>query len=66
MEPGFGPRDENEAINGAGILNSFDLYITPDGDLKSFPWMSCYKIIEIDIFQPNESLYKINLCHVIK
>lgn len=37
MEPGFGPRDENEAINGAGILNSSDLYITPDGDLKSFP-----------------------------
>lgn len=32
-DPGFGPRDENEAINGAGTFTSWDLYITADGDL---------------------------------
>lgn len=33
LVPGFGPRDENEAINGALILTSSDLYITADGVL---------------------------------
>lgn len=33
FEPGFGPRDENDAINGALTLTSSDLYITADGDL---------------------------------
>lgn len=35
-DPGFGPREEKEAINGAGTLTSWDLYITADGDLHSF------------------------------
>lgn len=34
-EPGFGPRDENEATNGAEILTAWDLYITAEGDLQS-------------------------------
>lgn len=35
FDPGFGPREEKEAINGAGTLTSWDLYITADGDLHS-------------------------------
>lgn len=33
-DPGFGPLDENEAANGAGVFTSWLLYITADGDLK--------------------------------
>lgn len=32
-DPGFGPRDEKEATNGAGTFTSWDLYITADADL---------------------------------
>jgi hypothetical protein len=32
-DPGFGPRDEKEAIKGAGTFTSWVLYITADGDL---------------------------------
>ncbi len=34
-DPGFGPRDENEATNGAGVFFiSWVLYITADADLQ--------------------------------
>lgn len=36
FDPGFGPREEKEAINGARTLTSWDLYITADGDLHSY------------------------------
>ena len=32
-DPGFGPRDEKEATNGAGTINSWDLWIIADGNL---------------------------------
>jgi hypothetical protein len=32
-DPGFGPRDEKEATNGAGTSTSWDLYITADENL---------------------------------
>jgi len=33
LDAGFGPLDENEAVNGAGIFTSCVLCITADGDL---------------------------------
>jgi len=34
-DTGFGPLDENVAVNGAGICSSWLLYIIADGDLGS-------------------------------
>jgi len=34
LDAGFGPLDENEAVNGAGIFTSWVLCITADGDLS--------------------------------
>jgi len=34
LDAGFGPLDENEAANGAGIFTSWVLCITADGDLS--------------------------------
>lgn len=42
--PGFGPLDENEAIKGAEIFTSSDLYITADGDLHFSKRESCLHV----------------------
>ena len=39
IDPGFGPRDENDAINGARICTSLDLCIPADGALYVFDKM---------------------------